>query len=126
MTQANELERLEAVVAKLLTKYEELRQEKLRLEDEVATREMEIEDLQQLLETAKADRGDVTARVEGLLGQIEDWEASLEDESKASQENEEDLDESNDDDDEEEESEPESRVQHNLFNVDSQVQSNMG
>jgi chromosome segregation ATPase len=125
MTQANELERLEAVVAKLLAKYEELRKEKLYLEDEVATRDMEIEDLQLLLESAKSERGDVTSRVEGLLDQIEDWEASLEEDTPERRET-----DSNSEEDsgnaEAEDADSEERMQHNIFNVDSETQSNVG
>ena len=124
MTQAGELERLEAVVAKLLTKYEELRQEKLRLEDEVATRDMEIEDLQLLLESANSDRASVATRVEGLLDQIEDWEATLEDDTQDNQEVEEDSGDGESAEEEEEDSD--ARVQHQLFNVDSEAQSNLG
>ncbi len=117
MTQEIELERLEAVVVKLLAKYDTLRAEKSDLEAELSAREQDIEDLQNELDSSNNQRGDMTTRVKGLLGQIEDWELSLDGEAE---ESEEDADE--DDDEETDEEETESRVQHNLFSVDKRAE----
>ncbi len=116
MTQESELERLEAVVVKLLEKYDTLREEKRNVEIELAAREKEIEGLESQLDSANSKRGDMSSRVQGLLGQIEDWEASLDDEA----------DEHEEQETAEETDEPESRVQQNLFSVDRQAEGNLG
>ncbi len=114
MTQESELERLEAIVVKLLAKYDKLREEKIDIEAELAAREKEIDGLQGELNASNSQRGDMSSRVKGLLGQIEDWESALEDEAEEIQGKEND------------EEETESRVQHNLFSVDQRAEGNMG
>ncbi len=116
MTQESELERLEAVVVKLLEKYDILREEKRNVEVELAAREKEIEGLESKLESSNSKRGDMSSRVQGLLGQIEDWEASLDGET----------DEDEEQDAAEEADEAESRMQQNLFSVDQQAEGNLG
>ncbi len=114
MTQDSELERLEAIVVKLLAKYDKLREEKIDVEAELAAREKEIDGLQDELNASNSQRGDMSSRVKGLLGQIEDWESSLEDEAEEIEE------------EETGEEDTESRVQHNLFSVDQRAEGNMG
>ncbi len=116
MTQESELERLEAVIVKLLSKYDTLSEEKRDLEETLSVRESEIVELKSELDSVNSVKGDMTSRVQGLLGQIEDWEASL-DEDTGENEIVEESEESEDAD---------SRVQHNLFNVNRQVEGDMG
>ena len=86
MAQGNELERLEGFVAKLLTEYNGLREEKERLLDELHQREEKITMLEGELASARTERSDVGNRVKGLIQQIEVWESSLgENESKSPQ-----------------------------------------
>jgi chromosome segregation ATPase len=104
MAQGNELERLEGFVAKLLTEYNGLREEKDRLIDELRQREEKIAMLESELASAQSERSDVGNRVKGLIQQIEVWESSLgENESKSPQMK---L--------------QESRMQRNLFSVGQQ------
>ena len=77
MADANELERLEGFVAKLLTEYNDLRDDKRRLEDTLREREEQISVLEGELAAARAERNVVGSRVKGLIQQIEDWESSL-------------------------------------------------
>jgi|WetSurMetagenome_2_1015567.scaffolds.fasta_scaffold490247_1 hypothetical protein len=84
MAQGNELERLEGFVAKLLTEYNGLREEKERLLDDLRQREEKITMLESELASAQTERSDVGNRVKGLIQQIEEWESSLgENESKS-------------------------------------------
>lgn len=77
MTQGNELERLEGFVAKLLTEYNGLREEKERLVEDLCQREEKISMLESELAAAQTERSDVGNRVNGLIRQIEVWESSL-------------------------------------------------
>ena len=78
MSQGNELERLEGFVAKLLTEYNGLKEEKDRLLEELEQREEKIAALESELVSAQTERSDVGSRVKGLIKQIEVWESSLE------------------------------------------------
>ena len=77
MAQGNELERLEGSVAKLLTEYNALREEKDRLVDELNQRDEKIATLESELSSARNERSDVGSRVKGLIQQIEVWESTL-------------------------------------------------
>ncbi len=86
MAHGNELERLEGFVAKLLTEYNGLREEKERLLEELHQREEKITMLESELASVQSERSDVGNRVKGLIQQIEVWESSLgENESKSPQ-----------------------------------------
>ncbi len=79
MAQGSELEKLEAFVKNLLTKYSDLKETKEALERGVAQRDTKISELQANIESLSSERGDVSSRVGSLLSQIEEWEDSLED-----------------------------------------------
>jgi chromosome segregation ATPase len=101
MAQGNELERLEGFVAKLLTEYNGLKEEKDRLLEDLEQRDEKITALESELASAQTERSDVGSRVKGLIKQIEAWESTLEEnESKQPQT-----------------MAQESRMQRNLFSV---------
>ena len=101
MAQGNELERLEGFVTKILTEYNELREEKKQLLDELHEKEDRIATLQKELASAQMERSDVGSRVQGLIQQSEAWESSLDE----------------DDDNRQKTVLQESRMQRNLFSV---------
>ena len=102
MSQMTEMERLEQIVAGLLDKYNTLLAEKNRLADLLAQREATIESLEGDLAAMSDERGEISTRVNGLLGRIEAWESGV-DELAADQA-----------------SPDEGGVQGNLFSVNAQ------
>jgi len=101
MTQGNELERLEGFVAKLLTEYNGLREEKKNLLDVLREKEERIAALEDELLEAQSERSDVGSRVKGLIEQIAAWESSLGEDGENNQDAE----------------IQEARMQRNLFSV---------
>ncbi len=101
MAQGNELERLEGFVGKLLAEYNELREERRRLLEELHEKEQRIAALEGELAEAQTERSDVGSRVKGLIQQIESWESSLGENQENRSQN----------------STPESRMQRNLFSA---------
>jgi chromosome segregation ATPase len=77
MIQEQEFDRLEQFVKRLLTQFNQLREENTRLESQLGKRDTEIAELKTELFTADSAKGDITARVKGLIEQIEDWESTL-------------------------------------------------
>ncbi|MBC8208809.1 MAG: hypothetical protein H8E79_06545 [Desulfobulbaceae bacterium] len=104
MSRINEMERLELFVANLLEKYNNLLAEKNKLAELLVQRESTIETLEFDLEALGEERGEISTRVNGLLGKIEAWEESVGTRESASQEAASDN----------------GGVQGNLFSVDSQ------
>jgi predicted nucleic acid-binding Zn-ribbon protein len=102
MTQENELERLEGFVAKILTEYNGLREEKKRLLQDLQEKEQRIADLEEELSAVQTERSDVGNRVKGLIQQIEAWESSLGEEKG----------------DDQQTAMQDSRMQRNLFSVE--------
>ena len=101
MAQGNELERLEGFVAKVLTEYNGLREEKKRLVEELQEKNDRIATLESELSSARTEQSDVGTRVQGLIERIEAWESSLEE----------------DDENRQRTVLQESRMQRNLFSV---------
>lgn len=77
MIQEREFDRLEQFVNRLLAQFNQLREEKGRLESQLKKRDTEIAELKTELFSADSARGDITARVKGLIEQIEEWESTL-------------------------------------------------
>ena len=77
MIQEQEFDRLEQFVKKLLAQFDQLREENGRLEKQLQTRDTEIAELKTELSSADSAKGDISARVKGLIEQIEEWESSL-------------------------------------------------
>lgn len=77
MMQDSELGRLENFVAKLLDRFNALQAEKKRVDDLLQQREETIAALQDELASLKDERGEISSRVSGLLGRIEEWEATV-------------------------------------------------
>ena len=105
MTEENELVRLEKFVSTLLGKFNDLQAENKDLTESLQKREATIETLQDDLASMRDERGDISSRVNSLIGQIEEWEAS----SGVSTGSDEMSEKSSD-----------SGVQGNLFSVESQ------
>lgn len=77
MSQDNELRRLEQFVEKLLARFNDLREEKSRLQEELRERERVIGELRQSLAVREEERSEITQRVGKMVEQIEEWEAAL-------------------------------------------------
>lgn len=122
MSKETELQRLEQFVEKLLAKFEELKGEKKQLQQDLDERDALIAELQGDISSKVNERTEISARVNKLVDQIEEWELSLDEEDavtgSAVEEESEADDESEEDGEEElEDGEEEGRVQHNLFSM---------
>ncbi|KAF0189181.1 MAG: hypothetical protein FD168_1028 [Desulfobulbaceae bacterium] len=76
MKQDSELGRLENFVAKLLDRFNALQADKAKVDELLLERDESIAMLQDELASLKDERGEISSRVSGLLGRIEEWEAS--------------------------------------------------
>jgi chromosome segregation ATPase len=74
MIETEDLGRLESVVEKLLGDFNELRNEKNKLETLLQQKNSEIDELQESLDKVHNDRTQVHQRVSGILSSIEKWE----------------------------------------------------
>jgi|FLOH01.1.fsa_nt_gi chromosome segregation ATPase len=77
MSRITEMERLELFVANLLEKYNTLLAEKNNLVELLAERDFTIESLESDLASMSDERGEISTRVNGLLGKIEAWEEEV-------------------------------------------------
>ncbi len=75
MKQDSELGRLENFVAKLLDRFNALQADKAKVDELLLERDESIALLQDELASLKDERGEISSRVSGLLGRIEEWEA---------------------------------------------------
>lgn len=125
----NEFDRLEQFVSKLLAKYDQLREEKHRLEEVISKKDEEINNLRAEISSADSERGDITLRVKGLIEQIEEWETAInEPEAKEEVDKQEDayavedeaasIDDESVDEEKVKSEEKDSSLQQNLFNVE--------
>jgi len=74
-----ELARLEEFVDKLLTKYNELKEEYHATQATLQERDDECADLKGQIEDLTSERSFVGERVAGLIGRIEQWETDEQD-----------------------------------------------
>jgi len=72
------LEKLEAVVEKMLGNINELKRDKAALQAQVEARNATIADLEAKLNAMTSTQDEVSFRVSNLLSSIEDWERSTE------------------------------------------------
>ena len=73
-----ELSRLEEFVDKLLDRYNILKKKYRALEDTLAKRDKEIQELKDTLHALQTERTEVGGKVARLIGRIEEWESSEE------------------------------------------------
>lgn len=130
MTKKSEFDRLEQFVSKLLNQYDQLREKNTELQTLLQQREDEIVELKENLNTADTERGDITDRVKGIIGQIEEWETAIEEGETEettmeegtldadTQEDTEDVEEEEDLSEEEGDGEKDGGLQQNLFSVE--------
>jgi prefoldin subunit 5 len=78
MENIENLAQLEAAVDKLLTAINEIKQEKILLEDRLAGRDQEIVKLKEQLQVLQSERSQIGQRVNSLLSSIDKWEKSNE------------------------------------------------
>ncbi|MGB3209572.1 MAG: hypothetical protein WBB19_02595 [Desulforhopalus sp.] len=124
MEQESELQRLEKFVEKILTRFSALKDEKAQLEQEVFERDLLIEELRESISSKVTERNEISARVNKIVDQIEEWEHNLEhgaglvadSSSETTRVDEEQL-HSEAHDAEQRLDEEEKRVQHNLFST---------
>jgi predicted nuclease with TOPRIM domain len=76
MIETEDLGRLESVVEKLLTDFNNLKKENSELEELLEQQQGEINKLQATLDEVQSDRTQVQQRVSGILNSIEQWEKS--------------------------------------------------
>jgi len=74
MEQLENLARLEEAIDKLLRSQQEMQQEKLQLQANLARQEQETTELRRQLEDVQGERGKIHQRVAGLIDSIEKWE----------------------------------------------------
>lgn len=122
MDQESEFERLERYVSRLLTQYDRLLEENSVLLKNLEQKENEIQDLNNKINSADTERGDISNRIKALIDQIEEWESTISN-TDASTEQAEILEEgqpekSVDSEEADEEAEQERKQQQNLFNVE--------
>ncbi len=77
MAQANELERLEEFVSRLLAGYKALKEKNEELSEELSSRNEIISRLQQHLSIVDKERAEVSGKITKLIGRIEHWESEL-------------------------------------------------
>jgi len=77
MNNENELKRLESFVAKLLTSFQDLKEENGRLMNDLQDRDETIVNLQAQLADNDAERNVISSRVSNIIDQIEEWEINL-------------------------------------------------
>ncbi|RUM40060.1 MAG: hypothetical protein DSY80_10880 [Desulfocapsa sp.] len=117
MKEENELERLEGFVSTLLDKFNALQGKNKELNERIQRRDVSIVRLEDELISMKDERGEISSRVSGLIGKIEEWESATADVEVVSEdEKEEDTTES---ESETEENKKDSGVQGNLFSVEA-------
>jgi len=117
MTEENELVKLEGFVSTLLEKYNNLQSNNKSLNERLERRDASIASLENEIVSMKDERGEISSRVSGLIGKIEEWESATADlELSADEENSSEEEEAGQDN---AESKKESGVQGNLFSAES-------
>jgi len=133
MDQANEFDRLEKFVHKLLSQYEQLLDKNAQLQTLLQQRQDEIDELHSRVDSADSERGDISNRIQHLIEEIEEWQSAFASESEeqvaaeaeSPQEHNESRDEQHDGQDHGDETtgsearDREASQQRNLFQVDS-------
>jgi len=117
MTEENELAKLEGFVSSLLEKYNDLQGNNKKLNERIERRDVSIANLEGEIASMKDERGEISSRVSGLIGKIEEWEATTADAETSVDE--ETSGEDAEFDSETEDDKKESGVQGNLFSVEA-------
>ena len=120
MNEENELARLEGFVSTLLEKFNGLQNNNKELTERLQRRDATIVSLEDEIASMKDERGEISNRVSGLIGKIEEWESAIVTETVVSEE--ESEAESTSDSAPEQEVEDvkkDSGVQGNLFSVEA-------
>lgn len=76
MSETHELEKLESFVSTLLDRFNTLQQQNQEMTERLERRDTTIETLENELAEMKDERGEISTRVSGILGKIEEWEAA--------------------------------------------------
>lgn len=131
MNEENELAKLENFVSTLLEKYNGLQNNNKQLTERLQRRDASIVSLEDEIASMKDERGEISSRVSGLIGKIEEWEsATAVDEAVVSEEEVEteteietdpdpDPDPDSESESEGEDVKKDSGVQGNLFSVEA-------
>lgn len=81
------LEKLEAMVEKMLNNLQELRRENAQLQAQLEARNSRVAELEGQVNAMTSTQDEVSTRVTTLLSSIEEWERSVESESPDSEDN---------------------------------------
>ena len=81
MGSESELIRLEKYIERLLKGYTALKAEKQQVEQNLQKQKTENDKLQKELNSLDSERGSIRDRVNSLIGQIEQWESEVDEES---------------------------------------------
>ena len=76
MNEENELARLEGFVSTLLGKFNGLQNNNKELTERLQRRDASIASLEDEIASMKDERGEISNRVSGLIGKIEEWESA--------------------------------------------------
>ncbi|MBU0728171.1 MAG: DUF904 domain-containing protein [Proteobacteria bacterium] len=74
MEHAEDINRLEAIVEKMIANYNILKQEKLSLEAVLGQKDKELKELRETVDSLKGEKSVIHKRVSGLIDSIEKWE----------------------------------------------------
>lgn len=77
MSEANELQRLETFVTKLLEQYNGLKKENEELQQDLQSKNAVIEELNEQLSTQQLEREEIGTRVGRIISQFENWEKDM-------------------------------------------------
>ncbi len=76
MNEENELARLEGFVSTLLERFNALQNNNKELTERLQRRDASIVNLEDEIVSMKDERGEISSRVSGLIGKIEEWESA--------------------------------------------------
>ncbi len=120
MTEESELAKLEGFVSTLLEKFSVLKNENRVLLERIDRRDNTIAGLEENLTAMKEERGEISSRVNSLIGKIEEWEQADSNEANRPEQDEEEL--SHDDEPTPVEEKKDVAIQGNLFSAEASGQ----
>ena len=87
MEQNEDLARLEQFVEKLIDSHNQLKNENSGINAQLQAKQQEIAELQETIKNLQQDRSVMHNRVTGLIGRIDEWEKSFDQESSGQKNN---------------------------------------
>jgi chromosome segregation ATPase len=119
MNEENELAKLEGIVSNLLEKFNSLQNANKELTERLQSRDASIVGLEDEIASMKDERGEISSRVSGLIGKIEEWESATVAVEQVADDEETRNDPNPDFEPDVEDIKKDSGIQGNLFSVES-------